>query len=234
MSPDVVLGIAALTWFGIHPLVAGSKLRAVLVQKLGDRGYQSAFSLLSIASLTFLIWAYRKAPCDPLWITPRPLYFLPLVAVPLAFVFLVGAFTVPNPMAVAGEKALAGDDPARGMQRVTRHPFLWAVILWSGSHLIVNGNVPALLFFGSLFLTAAIGTRDIDQKRLRSDPEGFRRYATLTSNLPFLAIASGKNRLKLRELVVPIVVGLILAAALLHFHQSWFGLSALRALDFAR
>lgn len=230
MSPDVVLGIAALTWFGIHPLIAGSPLRALLVRKLGERGYQGFFSLLSIASLTFLIYAYQKAPCDPLWVTPRPLYFLPLVAVPIAFVFLAGAFTVPNPMAVAGEKALSHDDPARGMQRITRHPFLWAVMLWSGSHLLVNGNVPALLLFGSLFLTAAIGTRDIDQKRWRSDPEAFRRYATLTSNLPFLAIASGRNKLVLRELVVPLVVGLILASALLHFHRSWFGLSALRAL----
>src|SRR5687767_9091253 len=31
MSPDVVLGIAALTCFGIHPVIAGSKLRSVLV-----------------------------------------------------------------------------------------------------------------------------------------------------------------------------------------------------------
>jgi uncharacterized membrane protein len=230
MSPDVVLGIAALTWFGMHPVIAGSPVRALLVRKLGERGYQGSFSLLSVASLSFLVHAYRKAPCDPLWITPGPLYFLPLVAVPVAFVLLVGAFTVPNPMAVAGEKALAGENPARGMQRITRHPFLWGVMLWSGSHLIVNGNVPALLLFGSLFLTAAIGTRDIDRKRWRSDPEGFRRYASLTSNLPFLAIASGRNRLVLRELVVPIVVGLILAGTVLHFHQSWFGLSALRAL----
>jgi uncharacterized membrane protein len=230
MSPDVVLAIAALTWFGIHPVIAGSKFRSVLVQKLGDRAYQSSFSLLSIASLAFLIWAYRRAPCDPLWLTPEPLYFLPLLSMPLAFVFLVGAFTVPNPMAGPGDRAFADDRPARGMQRVTRHPFLWAVILWSGSHLIVNGNVPALLFFGSFLLTAAVGTRDIDRKRLRADPEGFRRYATLTSNFPFLAIASGRNQLNLRELVVPIAVGLILTAALLHFHQSWFGLSALRAL----
>jgi uncharacterized membrane protein len=230
MSPDLVLGIAALTWFGIHPLIAGSPLRAVLVRKLGDRGYRGLFALLSIASLTFLIYAYRRAPCDPLWITPGPLYFLPLLAVPIAFVFVVGAFTVPNPMAVAGEKALARDDPARGLQRVTRHPFLWGVMLWSGSHLIVNGNVPALLLFGSLFLSAAVGTRDIDQKRLRSDPEGFRRYAALTSNLPFAAIAAGRNRLVVRELWLPLLIGLILASAVLHFHETWFGLSALRAL----
>ncbi len=112
--------------------------------------------------------------------------------------------------------------------RVT--PFLWGVMLWSGSHLIVNGNVPALFLFGSLFLTAAVGTRDIDRKRLRTDPEAFRRYATLTSNLPFAAIAAGRNHLVFRELWVPFAVGLVLAGAVLHFHQSWFGLSALRAL----
>lgn len=230
MSPDVVLGVAALTWFGIHPLIAGSGLRRFLVRKWGNRRYRAAFSLLSAASLAFLVAAYRKAPCDPLWITPRALYFLPLVVVPVAFVLLVGAFTAKNPMAVGGERAFEGDDPARGVQRITRHPFLWAIMLWSGAHLIVNGNVPAVLFFGSLFLTAAVGTRDIDRKRASAHPEAFRRYAELTSNVPFVAIFTGRNRWALRELALPLLLGLVLAGLTLHFHQSWFGLSPLRAL----
>ena len=126
--------------------------------RLGEKAYRGAFALLSIASLSFLIYAYRHAPCEPLWTTPRPLFWPPVLIVPIAFVFVVGAFTVPNPTAVGGEKALGRELPARGMLRVTRHPFLWGVMLWSGSHLVVNGNVPALFLFGSLIVIAGFLT----------------------------------------------------------------------------
>jgi uncharacterized membrane protein len=145
-------------------------------------------------------------------------------------VFFVGAFTVPNPTAVGGERALAAEQPARGMLRITRHPFLWAIMLWSGSHLIVNGNVPALFLFGSLLLTAAVGSADIDRRRASNGGAKWRRFAAVTSNLPFAAIFSGRNRLALRELLPPLVLGLIVAAVVIYLHKGWFGLSALRAL----
>jgi uncharacterized membrane protein len=230
MTAHVRLAVAALLWFGIHRGIAGSALRSWLVARLGEKGFRASFSLLSIGALTFLIYAYRRAPCEPLWTTPRPLFWLPLLLVPVAFVLFAGAFTVPNPSAVGGEKALARDQPARGMLRITRHPFLWAIVLWSSSHLIVNGNVPALFLFGSLLLTAALGSGDIDRKRARSGGEQWQRFAAATSNVPFAAILSGRNRLALRELLLPIALGLIVAGVVLHFHSSWFGLSALRAL----
>ena len=230
MPAHLTLLVAALLWFGMHKGVAGSPLRRWLVGRLGEGGYRGFFSLLSVSALGFLIYSYRQAPCDPLWITPQYLYWLPLIVVPIAFVLLIGAFTVPNPTVVAGEKALTRDQPGRGVLRITRHPFLWGVMLWAGTHLIVNGNVPALLLFSSLLLTAAVCTLDIDRKRATSDGELWQRYAAVTSNLPFAAIAAGRNRLVLRELILPVALGLIAAGALLHFHAALFGLSALRAL----
>jgi uncharacterized membrane protein len=230
MPAHVTLAVAALIWFAIHKVVAGSGLRGVLVAKLGNGPYRGLFALLSLGSLSFLIYAYRKAPCDPLWTSPHFVYWLPLVMVPIAFVFVAGAFTVPNPTTVAGERALSRADPARGMLRITRHPFLWGVMLWSATHLIVNGNVAALLLFSSMLATAAAGTRDIDRKRAASEGERWSRYAAVTSNLPFAAIVSGRNRLALGELVLPVILGALLAAVTLHYHASFFGMSAFRAL----
>jgi uncharacterized membrane protein len=219
------LALASFAWFAIHAFIAGSELRWWLVQRLGQRAFSAFFSLLSLGSLLFLIDAYRKASFYPLWFSPRIIHFLPLVVMPFALVLLVGAFSVPNPTAVGAEKVLERTDAARGVLRVTRHPFLWATALWSGAHLLVTGHVAAILFFGTLFVTALRGTSSIDEKRRRTNKAEFTRYLEITSNVPFAAIIQGKNRLALSELWVPVVIAGLLLAVLLKVHQRLFGFS---------
>jgi len=224
------LALAALAWFLLHAGVAGSGLRSVLVQRFGEKAYRGGFSLASVASLWWLVSEYRGAPFLPLALAPRPLYFVPLFLVPLAFVFLVGAFTVPSPTAVGGEKHLVDGTAARGLLRVTRHPFLWSVVLWSAAHLLVNPDASSLLFFGSLGITAARGTFDIDRKRRRSNPSEFASFEAVTSNLPFAALVAGRNRLVLRELWLPLALGLALALVVVALHPRFFGASAIAVL----
>ena len=219
------LALASFAWFAIHAFVAGSELRWWLAQRIGQRGFAAFFSLLSLASLAFLIQAYRAAAFYPLWFSPRIIHWLPLAVMPFALVLLVGAFSVPNPTVVGAEKVLERTDAARGVLRITRHPFLWATALWSGAHLLVTGHVAAILFFGTLLLTALRGTGSIDEKRRRTNKAEFARYAEVTSNLPFAAIIQGKNRLALSELWVPLVIATLLTAVLLKVHLGLFGFS---------
>ena len=144
---------------------------------------------------------------------------------PFALVLLVGAFSVPNPTSVGSEKILERTDAARGVLRITRHPFLWAVALWSGAHLVVTGHVAAILFFGTLFITALRGTSSIDEKRRRTNKSEFARYVEVTSNVPFGAIVSGRNRLAWGELWVPALIAALLLAVMLHLHLRAFGFS---------
>ena len=219
------LALASFAWFAIHAFVAGSELRWWLGKRLGPRGFSAFFSLLSLASLLFLIDAYRKAPFYPLWFSPRIIHWLPMVVMPFALLLLVGAFSVPNPTAVGAEKVLERTDAARGVLRITRHPFLWATALWSGAHLLVTGHVAAILFFGSLLATALRGTASIDEKRRRTNKAEFARYLEVTSNVPFAAIIQGKNRLAWSELWVPLVIATLLTAVLLRMHLRLFGFS---------
>lgn len=221
----VQLALASFAWFAIHAFIAGSELRWWLAQRIGQRGFAAVFSLLSLASLLYLIDAYRKAGFYPLWFSPRIIHLLPLLVMPLSLTFLVGAFSVPNPTAVGAERALQRTDAARGVLRITRHPFLWAVALWSGAHLLVTGHVAAILFFGTLFITALRGTSSIDEKRRRTNKAEFARYLEVTSNVPFAAIIQGKNRLALKELGVPVLIAALLMAVLLHVHLRLFGRS---------
>jgi uncharacterized membrane protein len=227
MASFLPLAVLAAMWFAIHPGIAGSGVRGRLVRRVGEPGFRGIFSLLSAVTLTGLIWSYAAAPVHPLWLAPRAAFHVPLLVVPVAFVLLAGAFTVPNPTAVAAEHVLARPDAARGVLRITRHPFLWAILLWSTSHLLVNGDVASLLFFGSFAATALVGTFDIDAKRRRADPQHWERYRAVTSNVPFAAILTRQNQLVLRELALPIALGAVLTVVLIHFHASWFGPSPL-------
>jgi uncharacterized membrane protein len=219
--------LASLVWFGIHPLVAGSRLRSVLVARLGENAFRGLFSALSLGALVWVVRAYAEAPFWPVWFAPRPIRWLPLLVMPWALILLVGAFTVPNPTAVSGEKALGSESAARGVLRITRHPFLWAVVLWAVVHMLVNGDVASLLFFGSFAATAWVGTFDIDRKRSAHSPSEWQAYRSQTSSVPFGALLEGRNRLVARELLVPVVVGLVVTAGLLVFHGSLFGAPAL-------
>jgi uncharacterized membrane protein len=219
------LALASFLWFGLHAFIAGSELRWPLARAMGEKAFQAVFSLLSLASLWFLISAYRKAGFYPLWFAPRPIHWLPLVVMPFALVLLVGSFSVPNPTRVGAENALQRTDAARGVLRITRHPFLWSVALWSGAHLLVAGHVAAILFFGSLCVTALRGTASIDEKRRRTNKAEFARFAEVTSNLPFAAVIGGRNRLKWSELWVPMVIAALLTAVILHLHLRAFGAS---------
>jgi uncharacterized membrane protein len=219
------LALAAFAWVAIHVFIAGSELRWWLVQRVGQRAFAAFFSLLSLGALLFLIDAYRKAPFYPLWFSPRVIHFLPLLVMPLSLTLLVGAFSVPNPTAVGAEKVLQRTDAARGVLRITRHPFLWATALWSCAHLLVTGHVAAILFFGALLITALRGTSSIDEKRRRTNKAEFLRYLEITSNVPFAAIIQGKNRFVIKELWVPLVIAALLMAVLLHVHLRLFGRS---------
>ena len=226
IDPLHELAIAASLWFLIHPLVSGSSLREKLAARLGERGFQGFFSVLSLASISWLCAAYSRAPCAPVWQTPAFAYWLPIAIVPFAFVLAVGAYTVPNPTSAGQEAALGRGEP-RGVLRITRHPFLVGVMLWSAVHFAINGNVASAWFFGSLFLTAARGTLDIDRKRARRDPEAFERYRARTSIVPFAAILGGRNRLVVRELWLPLALGAVVTAVVVTFHQTWFYVSAI-------
>lgn len=219
------LALAAFFFAAIHLLVSGTRLRDALVQRLGERAYTAVFSLASAGILAWLILAYTGARV----VEVTPFYEWRLLAAGLlfiAFVFIVLGLATPSPTIVGGEKLLAQDDSARGIQRVTRHPFLWGVALWAVIHIVFNPALPDALFFGAFLLVALAGTFSIDAKRARRYGEAWRRYAQRTSNVPFAAIIAGRNQLRWREL--GILKPLAALAAYILFallHARFFGVA---------
>ena len=224
------LALAALAWVGVHVGIAGTLVRRTVAERFGDVAFRALFSLLSVVAISALIVSYKAARRGGqvvLWTAPAWLDWLLIAIMAPAFILLVASFVTPSPTAVGGERVL--DREPRGMLRVTRHPMLWAFTAWAGVHVIGNGDLASLLFFGAFGVTALLGMPSIDRKVASRDQHGWSRFAATTSILPFAAIAAGRNRLALREIgwIVP-VAGLALWVGLLVSHPWIFGVSPLR------
>lgn len=220
--------LAALFFTGIHFFIAGTRLRSLIIDVTGEGVYRGLFSLLSIAGLVWLVWAYRRAEYIDLWGQPQAFKPMALTLMVFAFLFAVCGLTTPNPTAVGGESLLRHDEPAAGILRITRHPFLWGVAIWAIAHLIANGDAGSLIFFGSFLILALGGTLSIDAKRKQAFGEHWERFGRATSNIPFLAILQKRNVLRLGELKGWRIAAALLAYALvLHYHRWLFGVSPL-------
>jgi len=180
----------------IHFGVSGTRWRDALVARMGEQPYRGAFSLVSILGLLWMARAYAHAPTLVLWDRPLGLRPTVLVVVFVATLFVVIGLATPNPTSVGMEGRLRqGSGAVRGITRITRHPFLWGIALWALAHLVMNGDVASLILFGSLLLLALVGTALIDAKRRRLFAGQWQAFAGSTSNVPFAAIAAGRNQL---------------------------------------
>jgi uncharacterized membrane protein len=192
------MSLAAAFWLSLHIIVAGP-LRSALVAKLGERHFFGIFSLLSIAGLVWFVVAYRVAPFVPLRPTIPALGWLVFVLVFLGFLLVVLGSGPMNPTDTRGPRMIDSKLPVYGITRVTRHPRLCGVSLWAIAHLLVNGQLAALLMFGSLLVTTVNGMMSIDRKRRRALGALWDQFEKQTSRLPFAAIVTGRTRFKLAE-----------------------------------
>jgi uncharacterized membrane protein len=184
---------ATIVFLATH-FITSTPLRPVIVNRIGEWPYRGAYSLIALITLVWMGWAYANAPREQLWVGIRE---IPYLMMPLAFVLIAcGYFR--NPTMVGAEKLLKSDDPARGMIRITRHPIMWGIMLWAAAHIAARGDLKSLVFFGSLLALAAIGTLLMDARK-KANPD-WPRFAAVSSNVPFVAIAQGRNGIVWREI----------------------------------
>jgi uncharacterized membrane protein len=193
----------------------------MLANAIGEKGYLGLYSLAAFATLGWLIWAYTKAPLEPLW---PGLRLLPAILMPVSFILLVGGVLSRNPTAVGAARLMKHPEPAQGLIRITRHPMMWGFILWSGAHVAARGELTALVFFGAFLVLAALGALLIDLRKSRTLGEDWQRFAAVTSYFPFLAILQGRNSFRAAEIGWRIpLIGLALYVLLFWLHPVAFG-----------
>ena len=218
-----MLLLACAAFLATH-FMPSTPLRGVLVKILGQWGYTGVYSAIAFGMIGWMSWAYARAPIEPLWPGVR---WLPALLMPISFVLLACGLFANNPTIVGMYRLLKNADPARGIIRVTRHPVMWAFLLWALAHLLARGDTRSLVFFGSFAVLASVGTLLMDRRKQQSLGENWARFAAVSSNLPFLAILQGRNTFKASEIGWrnP-AIGLALYALLFWFHPLLFGLRA--------
>lgn len=222
------LALACSYFLAIHFGISGTRVRDGVVDRIGLGPYLGLFSLLSLVGIVWMSRAYASAPYIDTWGQLYGLRYFSLIAVLVAFVFAVLGLISPNPTAVGADGLLTSSEPAVGILRITRHPFLMGAALWAFSHLAVNGDVASALFFGTFFVLSTLGPLSIDQRKTRQDVPGWPEYQRATSVVPFAAIVQGRNRLVLSELGWwRVALALALYGAAVVWHGSVFGASAL-------
>jgi uncharacterized membrane protein len=192
------LTLAAIAFVVAHFLISSTRLRGHLVARLGERAYAGFFSAQAFALIIWMAVAFRAAPRDRLlWEIPNSTHLV-LAVMPFILVLAIGGFTAPNPSAVMQAAPAAAWRP-KGILTVTRHPVMWAFGLWALLHVLANGDLAGLIFFGAFALLALVGTLAIDAKKRRTwNPESWQAFTAMTSNLPFLAVAQGRTQLDWR------------------------------------
>ena len=222
MSLFVQLVLACAAFLATH-FISSTPLRARLVAAAGEKVYLGLYSLAAAATLGWMIYGYYHAPFLTLWYVPA-LRYAPLVVMPFALILIVFGILTRNPTAVGQERLLESSNAVQGILRVTRHPLMWGVALWAASHVLARGDAAAAVFFGTFLVLALVGTAMSDRRKARALGERWQRFAAVTSHVPFVAIATGRNSFAPAEMgwARP-ALGIGLYIVLLILHPLLFG-----------
>jgi uncharacterized membrane protein len=164
MDASLITLIAAnIAFVGSH-FAMSHPLRAPMVKALGAGGFQAVYSLISLAALAWVYFAFTAAPPADLpgsgdigWIAAT---IITLPAMILLAGSLIGNPAMPTPMAEAQARA----EP-KGVFRVTRHPMMWAFALWALSHLVLFWSLRTMITAFAIGVLALVGAHLQDGKK---------------------------------------------------------------------
>lgn len=200
---------ANLAFVGTH-FAMSHPFRAPLLKWLGETGFQIVYSIVSLAALAWVYFAFKAAPPSDLpgsgeigWIIAT---LLILPAMVLLSGSLAGNPAFPTPQAAA--QALA--EP-KGVFRVTRHPMMWGFALWALSHMVLFWSMRTMITAFAIGVLALVGAHMQDLKKQRLMGDAWVQWESKTSYWPRWTALPGVGAL-------PWAVGLILFVFLSWLH----------------
>ena len=126
----LILGI--ILFCGVHLFPSAVSARLTLISILGENGYKGIFSLIAIGGVILMVVGYSNIEYTQIYIPPA---WGRLATLVLMFVSIW---------------LFAAANMSTNIKRLTRHPMLWGLVIWSFAHLLVNGDLASLILFAGL------------------------------------------------------------------------------------
>jgi len=133
----LILGL--LIFFGMHLIPSVPGFRRMIISKAGEKRYKAIYSISSLLGIILIVYGMSIAVFQPIWSPPA--WSKNVVVLTMLFSFYL----------------FAAADMKSNIKRFFRHPMLLGVALWSGTHLLANGDLAAILLFGSFCVFSLLG-----------------------------------------------------------------------------
>lgn len=154
-----ILGL--IIFFGIHMLPFFPEYRAQLIEKIdndmidAEGLYKVIFGVISLLGLIFIGIGKGSMEFVGLWSTPIFFRYITVVLIPVAFILMVAAYTPNN------------------IKRYVPHPMLTGVIIWGATHMMVNGDVAAIILFGSFVVYSVVAIKLANRRQYDKNSEQY-------------------------------------------------------------
>lgn len=214
--------VFSLLFVATHIGMSHGSIRQRLVGKIGEWPFRGLYSLVSFLTLgpAAVLWWQNRHLGPVLWEMPFWTGRVLAMALVLSGIeLIVLSLATPSPASM-----VPGKIEARGILRITRHPLNIGIALWALAHVLTNGTLGDVAFFGSFLALGALGPYHQDTRKKKEKGEPYVEFCRQTSVMPFGAILRGRNRIAFDELAFPLlVIAFAVFAGLVFFHDSLFG-----------
>jgi uncharacterized membrane protein len=179
------LALASAAFVGSH-FAMSHPLRAGMVARLGERGFLGVYSLVSFATLGWMVHAFRPAHAGApyLWDPGNAGWIVGTLLLWLGTILFVGSLRR-NPSFPTGGAAVTHIGDPTGVFRITRHPMLWGFLLWAVTHTIVAPTPPGLVLVAAIGVLSLGGMLAQDAKKERLVGAPWKEWEARTSLIPF-------------------------------------------------
>ena len=228
MDPVLAITLWAVLFLGSHLVISSRAVRPRLIALVGERAFPGIYSIVAFATFVPLVlaFAYHKHSGAMLWnlrdvAVVRWLVWLLML---LALIVFIASFITPNPGSMGAQAGDKNASVARGVLKISRHPGFVAFSTFGLAHILMNGFVGDVVFFGTFPALSIIGGIHQDARKEAQLGASYRSLVERTSFVPGLALVQGRQHWTKADVPwIAIVIGILLTAVIVWLHPMIFG-----------
>jgi uncharacterized membrane protein len=228
MDPVFAIALWALLFLGSHLVISSRAVRPRLIAMVGERAYPGVYSIVALATFIPLVlaFAHHKHSGAMLWdLRDIPVVrWLVWLLMLLALIIFVASFITPNPGSMGAQPGDKNASVVRGVLKISRHPGFVAFSMFGLAHILMNGFVGDVIFFGSFPALSIIGGLHQDARKEVQLGASYRKLEESTSFFPGLALIEGRQHWTSADMPwSAIAIGIALTALIVWLHPMIFG-----------